>query len=421
LLVSRNIGEFGRIFRKITDKKKTGLSKPDQDRIKEMAKGYIMKQYPMMSKMAEGSLHNGDGSKESKARRYQRVVKKYSNGKGLREKAEAIYRQSDESIIEAMGSGEEKNLLVVDMTALDKSKHGKFEHKQGVWSGAKKKSVLGYPLNAALMICRQREQAVPVRFEIVNRRSREYLSDNNEFFKMMEGIPAEIRKRCRTVLDRGYASSAIIKGLLVLEQEFVIRLQLNRDIELHGQKIPAKKIAGAYKNSKGAYLEPFDFRKPHYSRNSQVFMNYFPVKINQVKDSLHLVIFHTKGRKHPVLLITNSPIINYFQARQICKDYLSRWIIEDYFKFLKNKFNIERFKVRELNKIRFLLLIAYLANLAICLLDIICKLYVQSKSLFGYQRRKRSFTLYSVLDFLSFCFLRFPAFSPHAYSLSTAS
>lgn len=59
-----------------------------------------------------------------------------------------------------------------------------------------------------------------------------------------------------------------------------------------------------------------------------------------------------RGFKEEWILITNVPVINLDIVLEIWPDYARRWGIEDFYKFIKNNFNVEAFQVRELEKIR---------------------------------------------------------------------
>jgi hypothetical protein len=53
----------------------------------------------------------------------------------------------------------------------------------------------------------------------------------------------------------------------------------------------------------------------------------------------------------PMMLATNRPVRGKDDAVDICRMYLSRWRIEEYFRFKKQHFGFEGFRVRKLRAI----------------------------------------------------------------------
>jgi hypothetical protein len=67
--------------------------------------------------------------------------------------------------------------------------------------------------------------------------------------------------------------------------------------------------------------------------------------------SLNLIVVHGFG-KEPMLLLTNLKSEDKRLADTITKVYLMRWRIEEYFRFKKQQYAFEGFRVRSLNAIR---------------------------------------------------------------------
>jgi IS4 transposase len=52
-----------------------------------------------------------------------------------------------------------------------------------------------------------------------------------------------------------------------------------------------------------------------------------------------------------MILATNRPILGKDDVVEICRTYLCRWRIEEYFRFKKQSFGFENFRVRSLKAI----------------------------------------------------------------------
>ena len=78
------------------------------------------------------------------------------------------------------------------------------------------------------------------------------------------------------------------------------------------------------------------------------------------KKQMYLVLIYGLG-KQPMMLLTNKVVDNKSSAIKILRTYMSRWRIEEYFKFKKQQFSFEDFRVRSLQSIKNLNLILTIA------------------------------------------------------------
>ena len=62
---------------------------------------------------------------------------------------------------------------------------------------------------------------------------------------------------------------------------------------------------------------------------------------------MRLVLVYGSGEK-PMMLATNKPILSKEDAIGILRLYMSRWRIEEYFRFKKQEYDFENFRVRNL-------------------------------------------------------------------------
>lgn len=92
-------------------------------------------------------------------------------------------------------------------------------------------------------------------------------------------------------------------------------------------------------------------------------LSYIPVQLREFPEKdLILVAVYGFG-KEPMLLLTN---LTFQEKKKLCltvaKIYLMRWRIEEYFKFKKQQFELEDFRVMSLQSIRNLNFFATLAT-----------------------------------------------------------
>jgi transposase len=141
-------------------------------------------------------------------------------------------------------------------------------------------------------------------------------------------------------------------------QYFIIRLTEKRNLFFKGKWYKATTLMKA---RKGRFKTILKFR----SGEKECYVGFINVKITAPKKPLRLVCVYGLGEM-PMMLATNRPIIGKDDVVKICRTYLSRWRIEEYFRFKKQHFRFENFRVRSLRAINAL---NYLLTFSISLLN----------------------------------------------------
>ena len=121
---------------------------------------------------------------------------------------------------------------------------------------------------------------------------------------------------------------------------------------------------------------------------------------------MNLVVVYGFG-KEPMLLLTNLKSDDTRLANTITKVYLMRWRIEEYFRFKKQQYGFEDFRVRSLNAIRVLHRVLTLLSGLIGLLSekreesvFVMELIAVSKRIYPPEpgKTKRKFMHYAIAD-----------------------
>ena len=172
-------------------------------------------------------------------------------------------------------------------------------------------------------------------------------------------------------MDRGFDNVRYYQYFLTQNEEFIVRAKINRGVIYKDEKLNILELAQRYK---GKYLLKFD------GRNKRVIdckISMIPVKLPKLgKKEFNLVIIHGFSHKEPILLLTNTSIEDEMLPVALTKVYLTRWRIEEFFKFKKQQFDYEDFRVRSLNRIR--ALTAILSMLA-GLIAYLCEKHTENK------------------------------------------
>ena len=147
-------------------------------------------------------------------------------------------------------------------------------------------------------------------------------------------------------MDRGYDCNKYYEYFIKNREKFIIRAKKNRNVIYKNKTVNILELA---KRFKGKYkLEYKD--KSGIKRNVKI--SIIPIKLCEFKNTeLNLVAVYGFG-KVPMMLITNLKSDDKRLCTAVCKVYLMRWRIEEYFKFKKQSFGFENLRVQSLKSIR---------------------------------------------------------------------
>jgi len=150
-----------------------------------------------------------------------------------------------------------------------------------------------------------------------------------------------------------------------LEDEFVIRLKLSRNLDEtylddNGKKKYVKLVNAEFANKKRIPIQKIQIKGKVYQQASCL------VEYDEIAffDSTYTVVKITlndsrKIFKEPMLLLTNRWINTIQQAHGIYLTYLKRSKIEGVFKFLKDVLGWEEFQVRDFDSIKSIIALCF--------------------------------------------------------------
>lgn len=171
-----------------------------------------------------------------------------------------------------------------------------------------------------------------------------FVSKNKILYNALDENIKNFGKNGTYVFDRYFDSNELFKFMISNNTNFIVRLKNNRNVIINNKKQNIKdlnykgKINLTRKSQKGTY----------YNK-----LTYTNVKLpGLINHNLTLLLVFSQINQEPLLIITNRTVNNAHDARQVASDYLSRWRIEEYFKFKKQEFKIEDVRVRSLNGLK---------------------------------------------------------------------
>ena len=235
-------------------------------------------------------------------------------------------------------------VILLDDSDVVKPYGKKFESLGRVRDGSSKEFKLenGYWVTEAVALSKEK-QPISLYSRVYSQAEKEFKSANTFTFAALDDSIKQIRGTGTFVCDRGFDINEVYKKFYAKEQHFIIRLTEKRKVFYKGKWY---KVTTLMKSRKGKFKTTLKFR----SGEKECYVSFINVQITASKKPLKLVLIYGLGEM-PMMLATNRPILGKDDVVEICRMYLSRWRIEEYFRFKKQHFGFENFRVRSLKAI----------------------------------------------------------------------
>ena len=250
---------------------------------------------------------------------------------------EPVFLVDDSDVTKPLGNKFEALGIVRDGSSKDKSYEKGYHHTE----------IVGLTNNF--------KQPISLFSKIHSSTQKEYISNNNVTYEGLNFVVTLLNERSLQgtfVLDRGYDSNDIFNYFFNKNQHFVIRLTEKRKIYYKHRWNKITTLRDAYKGK-------LKFNIMFQNVEKECLISVIKVQITASKKWIN--IFFVYGLSDtPMMLASNIPIKSKEDALKVARLYFSRWRIEEYFKFKKQEFNFENFRVRSLKSINNLnLLLTY--------------------------------------------------------------
>lgn len=237
--------------------------------------------------------------------------------------------------------------IALDWTALVKS--GKsFKFVGDVYDGRDGKIKNGFPLLLALAIAKGKSLTLPLLDKLASWTQPEFRSENdiiNNFLLALKerlgSVDKSLLNEVVFLLDAGFYRTTIIKQLLKLKLLFIINAVGDRVVVLTDNQ------TGQKRETKLDQLQPGYYEK---------------VYLKHLRRQMSVAIYFEKNKKGELekrILVSN---LKKQSLEEMKMAYKHRWAIEEYFKELKDKYNLENFRVREFRAIERIIKLILIAN-----------------------------------------------------------
>lgn len=248
----------------------------------------------------------------------------------------------------AMDTLGDNPVFLVDDSDVIKPSGKKFEDLGIVRDGSSKdkKFEKGYHHTEIVGLTQNMKQPISVFSHIHSSTQKDYVSNNDVTYKALDRVILELNRRNikgTFVHDRGYDSNEIFNYFFKHSQYFVIRLKENRKVYFNHKWY---KITTLRDSRKGKIKMNLMFQ----GEEKECYVSVMKVQITAKKKWINLILVYGLCDT-PMMMASNIPIKKKEDVIKVARYYLSRWRIEEYFKFKKQEYNFENFRVRTLKSI----------------------------------------------------------------------
>ena len=328
---------------KFTEKISKRLSRPDFKFTSQMIYGMLTSQSCHLSKIAR--VLNEKISLKKTIDRLSRNLSEFDADEKLLE----------DYIEKNKNNFTERTILIIDGSDITKPCSPKMECISRVRDGSTGKYGDGYHTLVVTALTPEKKMPVGVYTRVYSTTEKGFVSEDDEVLKALKFLGKHFKKSNIRAFDRGYDANVYYEHLLKNKEKFIIRSKKNRDVIYKGERINILTVA---KKFKGRYILKF---KKKNGINADCKISIIPIKLPcRSDDDLNLVVCYGFG-KEPLMLITNLKSNDDRLPVAVTKIYLMRWRIEEFYRFKKQQFGFEDFRVRSLKSIRTLDLLLTIA------------------------------------------------------------
>mgnify|MGYP002734789653 CR=1 FL=1 len=239
-------------------------------------------------------------------------------------------------------------VFLVDDSDIIKPLGNKFEDLGIVRDGSSKNKTFekGYHHTEIVGLTQNMKQPISIFSKIHSSTQKDFISSNSITYEGLNKVVSLLNERNLKgifVNDRGYDSNEIFNYYFSKKQYFVVRLTEKRKIYRNHKWCKITTLRDAYKGK-------IKMNLMFQGEEKECYVSVLKVQITAKKKWINLVFVYGLSDT-PMMLASNIPIKSKEDVIKIARCYLNRWRIEEYFKFKKQEYNFENFRVRTLKSI----------------------------------------------------------------------
>jgi hypothetical protein len=209
-------------------------------------------------------------------------------------------------------------------------------------SSLDKKIEKGYFITEICALLDKEKQPVSLYSHIYSSISKDFVSANVETQRALVSVFNDFPD-ATYVFDRGYDANEHFRFMYRSGRQFIVRIKENRILFNKGKSWEAATLRDSHKGK-------INVNVMFEGKETPCYVSHLNVRITADRHPLRLVLIYGLTQT-PMMLVTNKLVKNKEDVGKIVRSYFSRWRIEEYFRFKKQHYRFEGFRVRSLKAI----------------------------------------------------------------------
>ena len=240
-------------------------------------------------------------------------------------------------------------LIVIDPTDIRKSHAKSMPYLARVRDGSTGEIVNGYWACMAIACEPERRRVFPLHQRLWSADAPDFKSENTQLLGVVDTIRKATGGRGIYVFDRGGDRVKLIKPLLQRKLRFIIRMVGDRHLVFRGR---GRKVLELARGCPMTYAETIVKEVKGEEKTYHIEYGFRRVKFPGREEQLYLVVIKGFG-KEPMMLLTH---VTVKKSRKllwfIVSAYLSRWLVEETIRFIKQSYHLEDIRVLNYERLR---------------------------------------------------------------------
>ena len=255
------------------------------------------------------------------------------------------------AIIAAQGASRigKDTLIIVDPTDIRKEYAEKMPYLATIHDGSSGELATGYSGCMAVACEPRSRKMTPLHLRLWSSEAPDFVSENHQVLEVMRTIHEAAEGRGIYVYDRGGDRKTIMHKLLDQGSRMVIRQVGNRHIIFNGR--PREELVVA----EGCAMKYAETIVKETRKGEKIYHLEFgarKVKLPERDEQLTLVVVKGFGKK-PLMLLTNVEAKSSRKSIwRIVEAYISRWLVEEAIRFMKQSYNLEDIRLLEWQRLK---------------------------------------------------------------------
>ena len=206
-------------------------------------------------------------------------------------------------------------------------------------SSPTKKLEKGYHVTEVTALTKRHKHPVSLYSHLHSSTEPDYVSANEETYKALR-VAFEAQPNATYVFDRGYDMNALFSFMYQQQKTFIVRLTEKRKLLHKGKWYKSTTLRDSHKGKLKTNVIFNGVARDCY-------VSCINVQITESRRPLKLVLIYGL-HETPMMLATNRVIKGKDDVIRVVRAYFLWWRIEEFFRFKKNHFMFEDFRVRSL-------------------------------------------------------------------------